>query len=295
MKTLDIDFKKKRAAQLSILSNTCLIILKFIAGFVSGSIGIISEAIHSSSDLLASLIAFFSVSESSKPADNDHQYGHGKYEDMSGLFEGSLIILASFYIVFEAVKKIINPMSVNIDVNLGLAVMAISVIANIAISKYLLLTAKQTGSLALFADGEHLRTDVFSSLAVFLGLFLVKITGINLLDPIIAIIVATIIFYAGFKICEEAKNNLLDRSLSEEDEEKIKSVIIEYIGEHIIKLKSLRTRKAGIKKNIDITLLVCGRMHIRRGHEICDEIEHKIEKLIGNTDITIHLEPDENK
>src|SRR5574344_589254 len=120
MKTLDIDFKKKRAAQLSILSNTCLIILKFIAGFVSGSIGIISEAIHSSSDLLASLIAFFSVSESSKPADNDHQYGHGKYEDMSGLIEGALIIFAAFYIVYEALKKILNPSTIAMDVNIGM-------------------------------------------------------------------------------------------------------------------------------------------------------------------------------
>src|SRR5574344_2510830 len=114
---------KKRAAQLSVLSNFSLIVLKFIAGIISGSIGILSEAIHSSSDLLASLIAFFSVSESSKPADNDHQFGHGKYEDMSGLIEGALIIFAAFYIVYEALKKIINPSSVNIDVNVGLVVM----------------------------------------------------------------------------------------------------------------------------------------------------------------------------
>lgn len=283
--------EKKFAATLSILSNSALIILKLIAGIISGSIGIISEAIHSGSDLLASIITYFSVSESSKPADEDHQFGHGKYEDFTSLIEGILIIFAAFYIIYEAVQKIFCGEECKIDPNIGLPVMFFSVVVNILVSAYLFKVAKKTGSSALYADGEHLRTDIYSSLAVFIGLLLVKITGNIIFDPIIAIFVALIIFVAGYKICETAKNSLLDTSLSKEENEKITEVINANLGEGIISLKNLRTRQAGLKKNIEITLIVQKDMHISTSHKLCDKIEAEIEANIQNTDISIHLEP----
>lgn len=283
--------EKKRAAILSIVSNTLLIVLKFIVGIISGSISIISEALHSGSDLLASFIAFFSVSESSKPADEDHQFGHGKYEDLSGLIEGILIILAALYIVYASVKKMFFAPVIRIDVDLGLAVMLVSVVANTYVSIYLFKIAKKTDSIALYADGEHLRTDIYSSLAVFIGLALVKVTGNAIFDPIVAIIVAVIIFVAGYKICHKAQVNLLDTSLSEEENTKIKLVVAGYAEHGVISLKNLRTRKAGFKKNIEMTLLVNPAMHISTAHELCDKIECDIEKLLQNTDTAIHLEP----
>ena len=285
------DKEKKIAALTSIFSNSSLIILKVVAGIVSGSIGIISEAIHSCSDLLASFIAFFSISKSSKPADRHHQYGHGKYEDFAGLAEGTLIILASFYIIFEAIKKIIIPNPETIQVNIGLFVMMVSVMANIFVSKYLFKIAKKSDSVALYADGEHLRTDVYSSLAVFLGLLFVKITGNPIFDPIIAIIVALIIFSAGYKITKSSKDNLLDVSLSPNEVSQIREIIVEFFGDEIIELKSLRTRKAGLKKNIEIILIVNKEMKISTAHSICDKIEERIEARLNNTDIAIHLEP----
>lgn len=288
--------EKKFAATLSIVSNTSLIILKLIAGVMSGSIGIISEAIHSGSDLFASIITFFSVSESSKPADEDHQFGHGKFEDFTSFIEGSLIILAALYIVYEALKKIIFSLKMEVHAGYGMAVMLTSVILNTIVSLYLFKVAKKTGSTALYADGEHLRTDIYSSLAVLIGLILVKITDIHIFDPIMAIIVAIIIFIAGYKICQNAQQSLLDTSLSEEENEKIKKIINKYvegspIESGVIALKSLRTRKAGLKKNIEITLIVEKTMHISCSHELCDKIEEEIEIDLQNTDITIHLEP----
>lgn len=283
--------EKKFAAKLSVLSNSTLTLLKLIAGVISGSIGIISEAIHSGSDLLASIITFFSVSEAAKPADNDHQFGHGKYEDFAGFVEGLLIIFASFYIIYEAIKKINHPSLVTMDVGLGLVVMFISVVANFFISKYLFIIAAKTDSPALFADGEHLRTDIFSSLAVFGGLFFVRITGNPIYDPIIAIVVAVIIFSAGYKLCEEARKNLLDASLSENETSQIKEIIGEYVGDEIVSLKYLRTRKAGMRKNIELTLIVNGELQISTAHELCDRIELHIEEHLQNTDVTIHLEP----
>lgn len=283
--------EKKLAAKLSIASNSSLILLKLFAGFISGSISIISEAIHSSSDLFASIVAYYSVSASSKPADVEHQYGHGKYEDMAGLIEGALIIFASFYIIYESVKKIIIPQIKLFDVNIGIIVMFISVVANFFVSRYLFKVAKKTNSVALYADGEHLRTDIFSSLAVFLGLIFVNITGNPIYDPMIAIAVAIIIFSAGYKICENSIKSLLDVSLSEADNLKIDEVINEYIGKSIVALKHCRTRKAGMKKNIELILIVDKAMTISSAHGLCDEIENKIEECLQNTDITIHLEP----
>lgn len=283
--------EKKIAAILSIFSNTSLILLKFFAGILSGSISIISEAIHSSSDLLASVITFFSVSESSKPADDDHQFGHGKYEDFTSFIEGALIILASFYIIFESLKKILFSLRMEVDASAGLTVMFISVIANVIVSTYLFKIADKTGSTALYADGEHLRTDIYSSLAVFIGLILVKITGNHIFDPLIAIMVAIIIFIAGYKICENASKGLLDNSLSDGENSHIRTIIQKYIGDEIIELKKLRTRKSGLKKNIEIILIVEKSMQISKSHEICDKIEAEIEENLKNTDISIHLEP----
>lgn len=283
--------EKKFAAFLSIVSNSTLIILKFLAGFISGSISIISEAIHSMSDLLASILAFFSVSKSSAPADDDHQFGHGKYEDFSGLIEGVLIILASFYIISEAAEKIMTNSKEQIEPNLGMAVMLFSVIANLFVSIYLFKVAKKTDSIALFADAEHLRTDIYSSLAVFLGLLAIRITDIHILDPIIAIIVAVLILNAGYNICKRSANNLLDGTLPKEEIEMINDIIKYYADNHKLKFKNIKTRKAGMTRQIELTLLVDPYKSIKDGHKLCDEIECKIEEKIGTSSFLIHLEP----
>ena len=189
---------KKSAAELSIISNVVLTILKIIAGIITGSLSILSEAIHSMSDFLASIITYFSVIKSSKPADNDHPYGHGKYEDMAGFIEGFLIISAAFFIIYKAFKKIIFGLPAETENHIGIIVMAVAVVANFIISSILIKVSKKSGSVSLYADGEHLRTDVYSSLGVLIGLVLIKITGHSVLDPLIAILVAVFILRTGF-------------------------------------------------------------------------------------------------
>lgn len=283
--------EKKFAAFISIISNSSLIALKLVAGFVSGSISIISEAIHSFSDLLASFLAFFSVSRSGEPADEDHPFGHGKYEDLSGLIEGLLIILASFYIIYEAVKKIISPDEHILNTNLAITVMAISVIVNFFVSLYLFHVAKKTDSIALFADAEHLRTDIFSSLAVVIGLLAIKFTGLTILDPLFAIIVAAIILKAGYSICKNTTNNLLDGSLPKEQKEKIAQIINGFASEGVTSFRELQTRKAGMKKKVAITLLFDPQLTVDAAHNICDKVEAEIDSALGNTDVMIHIEP----
>ena len=287
-------YNKKLAAKLSVVSNAVLIILKLIAGFISGSISIISEAVHSCSDLLASVITLFSVHKSEQPADFDHQFGHGKYEDLSGLIEGILIILAALYILYEVLKKITGVSEPISDSGLGMIVMFISVVANVLVSVYLMKVAKNTDSIALYADAEHLNTDIYSSLTVFLGLVCIHYTGIHAIDPILAVIVAVIIIHTGYKICKEAVNNLLDGSLPEKNIKEIKSIIEKYNEHGICGIKEIKTRKAGKNKEINITLLLEGERTIKYAHDLCDALEKDIEQNLGNTEVTIHVEPIES-
>lgn len=287
---MDINTEKKLVATTSIASNAIIIVLKFIAGFVSGSISIISEAVHSFSDFLASILTFFAVSRSSEPADKEHPFGHGKYEDMSGFIEGLLIVLASVYIVYEASKKLIFGYHAEIESELCIFVMAFAVLANIIVSKYLFFVAKKSNSVSLYADAEHLRTDVFSSLGVLLGLIAIKITGLTILDPIIAIIVAGIIFKAGYTIMKQTLNNLLEGSISKNEMEEITKILDTF--QNIKGYKDLKARNIGPMIKMELTVLFDNDMKIYDCHKICDDIEHAITNKIGNISIIIHSEPE---
>ncbi len=288
---MNINRKKQFVAGLSITSNIILSVLKIITGIMSGSLSIISEAIHSLSDFLASVLTFFSVLKSSKPADTDHPYGHGKYEDMAGFIEGVLIILASIFIIYEAAKKIVFGIDMDTENILGMAVMLVAVFFNIIVSSLLFKVAKESNSISLYADGEHLRTDVYSSLGVLIGLILIKITGYSVLDPVIAILVAVIIFRAGYTISKRAASNLLDHSLPEENIDKIKQIISAYKDSVTLKKGSLKARQVGPTKDIDMILQFPENTSICDCHKICDEIENRIQLLYPNCSISIHAEP----
>ena len=288
---MQINTKKKLVAGLSITSNIILSALKIITGILSGSLSIISEAIHSLSDLFAAVLTLFSVIKSSKPADSDHPYGHGKYEDMSGFIEGGLIIFAALFIIYEATKKIVFGVTMDTENTLGIAVMFIAVVLNIIVSSLLFKVAKETNSISLYADGEHLRTDVYSSLGVLLGLILIKITGYSILDPVIAILVAVVIFKAGYTISQKAMSNLLDHSLPDENIDEIKKLIKEHSGIATLKKQSLKARQVGPTKDIDMILQFPDNTSICECHKICDEIEKQIQALYPHCSISIHSEP----
>lgn len=284
--------EKKFGAAVSIASNTVLILIKIVAGVLSGSISVLSEALHSFADLSASCLAYFSVSKSAKPADNDHPYGHGKYEDLAGFVEAILIILTALYILFVACEKIItHGGNHEIQTTVGIAIMCLSVIVNWLISSYLDKIAQKTDSIALKTDSEHLRADIYSSLGIIAGLFAVKITGLNILDPIIAIFVAAIILRTGIKLTKQSSNNLLDGSLPKEDKVKIDDVLNHFKAHGVIGTKQIRTSKSGSKRLIQMSIYLPSGMTLIEAHNICDEIENQIRKNLKNCDITIHPEP----
>ena len=288
---MQIGKKKKLVAGLSIASNIVLTILKIVAGIISGSLSIISEAIHSMSDLLASVITFFSVSKSSQPADHDHPYGHGKYEDMSGFIEGLLIIFAAIYIIYESTQKIITGHSMPTENYLGIAVMFVAVILNCIVSSLLFRVAKESNSISLYADGEHLRTDIYSSLGVLVGLVLIKITGHAILDPVIAILVAVIIYRTGYSISKTSAMHLLDFSLPISDIKNILNITDKFSEVVTLKKNSLKARQVGPTTDIDMILQFPEDTSICECHKICEEIERQICEIYPNCSISIHSEP----
>ena len=278
---------KVSIARLSIVSNTLLILLKMAVGFISGSVSIVSEAIHSSMDLVAAIIAFLSVRVSDNPPDSRHPYGHGKIENISGVIEALLIFIAAIWIIVEAVKKLAGE-KIEIDsIALGSIVMLISAIVNTIVSRRLYKVARATNSVALEADALHLKTDVYTSLGVSAGLGLILITGINWLDPIIAILVALFIIKESYNLLKRAFTPLLDTAWSEyeigELEERLNNLEVNY--------HDLRTRVAGNYRFIDIHIQIPEDVSVGKAHKYCDKIENELTSVYENLTVTIHVEP----
>lgn len=285
------DVLKKRTAYLSIISNTTLVLLKLVVGFMVGAVSLISEALHSGVDLIAALIAFWAVQKSVTPPDAEHDYGHGKYENLSAAVEALLIVGAALGIVYEAMQKV-GESTVPDMLGYGIAIMGVSIVINLAVSRRLIHVAKITGSQALEADGLHLQSDIWTSVGVLGGLVLMELTGWAWLDPVIAIFVAGIIFRAGWRMVYESVRELTDESLPEAEEERIGAIIRqcpEVRGYHC-----LRTRKSGSYKLLDVHVLFDGRMHLSQVDAICDELEENIREAFGTFDIMIHPEPDQH-
>jgi cation diffusion facilitator family transporter len=277
--------KKVKVAQLSIISNTSLIVMKIIVGVFSGSVSILSEAIHSGLDLIAAIISYFSVRISGIPADNDHPYGHGKYENVSGVIEALLIFIAAIWIMYEASKKIMHRDKIE-ALGWGFAIMVISALINFYISRRLYKVARETDSIALEADALHLKTDVYTSAGVSIGLLLILITGKTILDPIIAILVALFIIRESYVLLRNAYNPLLDASLPENEIETIRTIL----ESNSISYHNLRTRKSGSQKFVDLHVEMPELTPLKEVHEKCDEIEALIKAEISNTEVNIHME-----
>jgi len=281
--------KKVSWARLSIISNSLLVIFKVLVGIFTGSVSIIAEGLHSGVDLMASLITFFSVKVANRPADVRHPYGHGKVENMAGTIEGLLIFLGAALIIKEAVPKFWEP-ELPESLGWGIGVMAVSAVINFFISQTLLKVAKETDSPALEADGWHLRTDVYTSLGVLLGLALIKITGISYFDPILALIVAGMILKAAYEITFEGFANMVDTALPETEITVIKNSITQY-GEKFLEFHKLRARKSGSERFIDLHLVVPEKLSVKEVHDLCNKIERDIEEKLPNSHVLIHAEP----
>jgi cation diffusion facilitator family transporter len=282
---------KTRAAALSIASNTLLIALKLAAGAITGSVAIITEAMHSSVDLIASIVAFVSVRTADKPADTDHPYGHDKFENLAAAIEALLILIGAGVIVFESVRRLSNGTEVQ-SLGVGIAVIAFSVLANVVVSTVLARRARDTDSPALEGDAAHLRTDAMTSAAVLVGLVVVQITGASWLDPVIALAVAGAIVYAGIKLLFRASRVLVDEALPQEELDAVRAAIEEFGPRGVRGYHKLRARRAGSRRYVDLHVQFVKGTTLEDAHDTAHRLQDAIRERLRGADVLIHLEPE---
>ena len=285
--------KKSRTVLFSISSNALLLAVKLAAGVLTGSVSVLSEAVHSASDLVASVVAFVAVRRSVSPPDESHNYGHGRFENLASVLEGVVLVGVGGWVVFRAVDNILNGAKLEL-LSLGIGVMALSAIVNLVVSWWLLRVARETDSRALEAEGYNLRTDVWGAAGVALGLAAALVTGWTVLDPIIAASIGLAILWTALRLISGSTRVLLDESLPAGELELIERVIEGEIRSDpsIRGFHKLRARKSGSQRHIDFHLQLRAETTLGEAHKISDGLEERIRRNLPNSDVLIHLEDD---
>ncbi len=281
---------KSRAAVLSIASNTALIAMKAVAGLLTGSIAIISDAIQSVIDLAASVITFVAVRKADEPADASHRYGHEKVEDLSAGFEALLLLLGAAVIAFQAVRRLLDGGSVG-SLGVGIVVTALAAALNLAVSARLGLVARATGSPALKADGAHLRTDALVSLGVLGSLLAVGLTGATWIDPVVGLGVATAISVTGVRILLGSGRRLIDETVPASELDAVREVLDSFIGDGFVAYHDLRARHAGSHHQVDLHLQFVAGTSLDDAHATSHRVQRAIVDRLRGTTVLVHLEP----
>jgi cation diffusion facilitator family transporter len=283
---------KQRTAALSVVSNSALILLKVIAGTITGSVAVLTEAVHSSIDLIASIVAFISVRKAGEPADETHRYGHEKIENLSAAIEGMLILVGSAAIAFEAVRRLVNGGRLK-TVGLGIVVVALSIVVNVVVSRIIGRKSRETSSAALEGDATHLRTDAVTSAAVLVGLILVKATGAHWLDPVVALIVAGAIVFTGVRLLTRSSRVLVDQALPAQEVDAIRGAIEAFAPRGVVGYHELRTRRAGSRRYVDLHVQFRSGTSLEDAHGTAHELQQEIAGRLAGSDVLIHLEPED--
>jgi cation diffusion facilitator family transporter len=283
---------KQRTAALSVTSNCTLILLKVIAGSLTGSVAILTDAVHSSIDLVASVVALVSVRKAEEPADESHRYGHEKIENLAAAIEGILILLGSAAIAFEAIRRLVKGGDVH-TVGIGIAVVACSIVVNLVVSTLLARNAQRTGSPALAGDATNLRTDALTSAAVLVALALVSLTGAQWLDPVMALAVAGVTVYSGVRLLTRSSRVLVDQALPPEEVDAIREAITGFAPSGVVGYHELRTRQAGARRYVDLHVQFQQGTSLENAHRTAHQLQDVIAERLRNADVLIHLEPED--
>ena len=280
---------RENAAKLSIAAVSLLILLKVVASILTGSISIRADAVHSAIDLVGVVVGYIGIRISGKPPDERHAFGHGKAENIASAIIAGLIFVAAGAIVYEAVKRLIVGGAIEL-ITIGIYVTVAAIAVNVIISWYALRIARSTDSLALEATARDMFADMLSSCAVLVGLILVRVTGLGILDPIVAMLVSIVIARAAYLTIKKSFGGLMDTRLPQAEEDEIRACIMEYSGQ-LVSFHALRTRKAGNQRYIDLHLVVSKSASVEEAHRVCDELERGIKSRLPYSSVTIHVEP----
>jgi cation diffusion facilitator family transporter len=283
----------RRFAWLSIAAALVTIALKTFAYWVTGSVGLLSDALESLVNLVAAIVALIVLSIAETPPDEGHEWGHEKVEYFSSAFEGAAILAAAVAIMFTAVPRLLDPRPLE-AVGVGLVVSAAASLVNLVVARILLAAGKRHRSITLEADGHHLMTDVWTSVGVVAGVGLVAITKLPILDAVVAILVAVNIVWTGWKLLVRSAMGLLDASVDDDDRAAIEAVLQRFAEAEGIEWHALRTRQSGSRRFIAVHLLVPGKWNVKKGHDLCERVERELRTTAPKTTVMTHLEPIED-
>ncbi len=277
---------------LSTAAAVATIVLKTLAWRLTGSVGLLSDAMESGVNLIAAIGAFWALTLAAKPADRRHHYGHFKAEYFSSGLESVLIVVAALAIIYAAIGRLQQPQPLE-QLGIGLAISLVATALNGLVAWVLFKAARRFDSITLRADAHHLLTDVWTSIGVVIGIGLVKLTGLTILDPLIAIAVAVNIVFTGWKLLHETASGLLDRSLPDHEQQLLDNLLASYESDEI-RFHALRSRVAGSRRFVSFHVLVPGHWTVQAGHDLCDQLEHKVAATLTRTHVLTHLEPIED-
>ncbi|MBX7189152.1 MAG: cation diffusion facilitator family transporter [Solirubrobacterales bacterium] len=266
--------------------------MKLAAWLLTGSVGLLSDAAESVVNLVAAGVALIVILWSTRPADEDHTYGHEKADYLSAGLEGALILLAAVTIAYAAIERLIHPVELN-SVGIGLAISAAASVLNLLAARLLIRTGEEETSLVLVADGRHLMADVITSAGVIVGVALVWLTGLERLDPVIALVVAANIIRTGTGLVSDSMSGLMDKALPEDELQKVSQVLDGFESDDI-RFHALRTRRAGRRTFISIHVLVPGNWSVKQGHDLLERVEEDLRACFEQTTVFTHLEPIED-
>jgi len=278
------------AAKLSIIIVIVLIVLKVAVGVITGSLSVLAQAIDSFLDLFAVAVTFLAIRIAVRPADEEHPFGHGKAENIAAIIQAVLIFIAGGSIIYSAVRRIQTHAALEMT-EAGIGVMAVSIVASVFLSRHLLRVAKKEDSMALEANARNIAADVYSAAAVLIGLIVVRVTGLVIIDAILAGLVALFILKVAFDVLRNSFGGLVDVKLPEDEENKVRAAITEHFGGEVVGFHKLRTRKAGSQRYIDLHLVMPRHASIEEAHNMCNHLEKDIEEKLPRADVTIHVEP----
>jgi cation diffusion facilitator family transporter len=281
-----------RVISLSIVTAVVTISMKTGAWLLTGSVGLLSDAAESVVNLVAALVALTVILWSTRPPDEDHAYGHEKADYLSAGFEGALIVLAAATIAYAAIGRLIDPAGLT-DVGAGLAVSLAATLINLVVGRYLISTGKKEQSMTVEADGQHLMTDVWTSLGVVAGVALVYLTGWERLDPVIALLVAANIVRTGVRLMRGSMSGLMDRALTDSEIDAVNAVLRRHASESI-SFHALRTRRSGRRAFVSVHVLVPGHWTVQRGHDFAEGVEEEMRASLDQVTVFTHLEPIED-
>jgi cation diffusion facilitator family transporter len=279
---------KSRAAAVSLAYNVSQTILKLVAAILTGSVALLSEAAHSATDVVASLIALVSVRAAMVPPDEEHPYGHGKIESLAGFGEAILLLLVVGYVLFEAVQRLFIGSEVT-NLNLGVGVMALNVVGSLFVGRYVLGVGRRTGSMALLSNGQHLFVDFWTSVGVLVALTITLLTGWQQADSIAAILMSVWLVRGAWRLSSQAFHQLIDRHIPDEEVEQVRAIVAAesaLLGWH-----NLRTRLSGTVRYVDLHIVVPADWSVVQAHEVADRLEKRIEALLQPAEVVIHVDP----